>query len=67
MIRANSKELESIKSTTKINGIKVILTCNKCARRWAYWFTGEEDLAWNLPENWYVCSNCSKGGNHENN
>ncbi len=58
MIEPNIKDLDEINSTTQINGLKLMLNCKKCGRRWAYWFSGVDDLQNNLPGNWYICQNC---------
>mgnify|MGYP007116717505 CR=1 FL=1 len=61
MIRPNNEELQRLESDTKIHGIKLILNCKKCNRRWSIWFENESDLLNHLPENWHVCSSCKWG------
>lgn len=58
MINPNIEELEIIKSQTKIEGIKLILTCGECKRKWSIWFSGLNDLINNLPEDWHICMTC---------
>ena len=58
-IKANNKELQELNVNTKIYGIKLIMNCNQCGKRWAIWFEGEDDLVNNLPEDFYRCSTCT--------
>ena len=65
MIYPNEKELENIQSNTTINGLKLILTCSTCGRKWSIWFSGLDDRNNNLPENWHICQNCKNQTDRE--
>ena len=60
MVRANPEELKIMNSKIIINGLKLIVTCSMCGRKWAIWFSGEQDLSSNLPKDWYMCFTCDR-------
>jgi len=67
--KANKSELKKIGSPTRIHGIKLILNCSRCGRKWSIWFEEQDDLDNNLPEFWYLCASCGitrdEGGKNE--
>ena len=68
--KANKQDLLNIGSKTRIHGIKVILNCTHCGRKWSIWFAEQDELDNNLPEYWHLCASCGgiytdKEGNNE--
>lgn len=49
-----------------INGIKLMVSCNICSRRWSLFFRNQDDFEQNLPHNWYVCGTCNSRKSTEN-